>query len=408
MQTRLAAPYRNTAEGIEAESILRSCVHCGFCLATCPTYQLLGNELDSPRGRIYLIKQVLEGSTPSAQTLLHLDRCLSCRACETTCPSGVRYGRLLDIGRELVARQTGRPSLKRWQRQLLIAGLRRPRLFKLGLAIGQHSRPILQGLAPALAEKIPLPVATINWQPRSHPRKMILHEGCVQPGLAPSIHLATRRLLDACGIEAISPPPQCCGALAHHLGDSHCSHDDMRRLIDTVWPLIEAGAEALVSTASGCGAMLADYATLLQDDPAYADKARRLHALFRDISDVLRQELPTLQARLTPSRPGPIVFQAPCSLQHALRRKGKVEALLTELGYTLLPVADAHLCCGSAGTYSLLQPEIATALRRNKLGHLLANQPCCIATANIGCMQHLQAASPIPVRHWVELVAEAL
>jgi len=406
MQTHLADSFRNTPEGEVAERILRNCVHCGFCLATCPTYQILGNELDSPRGRIYLMKQVLEGATPTTKTQLHLDRCLTCRNCETTCPSGVEYGKLLDIGRHIVEEKVGRSATDAATRATLKTGLGTPLLFNSALKIGQSVRGLMPGF---LKRRIPQADPPGNWPAPRHARRMLVLQGCVQPGLKPNINAATARVLDRLGISLTAAEAAgCCGALAHHLNDTDAGLEAARRNIDAWFPQLDAGAEAIVMTASGCGVMVKDYGWLLRDDPVYADKAARISAATRDISEILvaeRDTLKTLAARPASKR---IAYHPPCTLQHGQKLSGGVEALLTDAGFELTPVAEKHLCCGSAGTYSILQPEIADQLKTRKLGNLQAGQPELIATANIGCLTHLQSGSNIPVRHWVELLDEVL
>lgn len=405
MQTRLLPAVQDTPEGREAEAILRACVHCGFCLATCPTYQLLGDERDSPRGRIYLIKQMLEGEAATASTQRHLDRCLTCLACETTCPSGVRYGRLIDIGRGMAEARIPRPWCARFKRAALRTLLLQRPAFALLLAVGRAARAVLPPLrtrVPALRRPGARPTT-----PRT--RRMLLLEGCVQPSLAPSINAATARVLDRLGI-ATSPAYGCCGAINRHLGCHDESLDDIRRNIDTWWPAIESGVEAIVSTASGCGVLVKDYGHVLRDDPQYADKAARVSALARDVSEVLADERETLVDLLTraPHASVPLAFHAPCTLQHGQRLRGVVEAMLQAGGFALTPVPDAHLCCGSAGTYSLLQRELSMSLRSNKITALESGRPARIATANIGCLTHLQSGTRLPVTHWVELIDERL
>jgi glycolate oxidase iron-sulfur subunit len=409
MQTTLADAYHNTPEGDAAERILRSCVHCGFCLATCPTYQILGNELDSPRGRIYLMKQVLEGATPTAKTQLHLDRCLTCRNCETTCPSGVEYGKLLDIGRHIVEETVGRGVAETVARTALKTGLGSPLLFNTALKLGQSVR----GLMPAfLKARIPAAEAAGSWPAARHTRRMLVLQGCVQPGLKPNINAATARVLDRVGISLIAAPDAgCCGALAHHLNDTEAGLAAARRNIDAWLPQLDAGAEAIVMTASGCGVMVKDYGWLLRNDSAYAEKAARVSAATKDISEILaaeRDALARLSALRSPLSAKKIAYHPPCTLQHGQKLSGGVEALLADAGFELTAVAEKHLCCGSAGTYSILQPDIAGQLKTRKLGHLQAGQPELIVTANIGCLTHLQSGSAIPVRHWVELLDEAM
>jgi glycolate oxidase iron-sulfur subunit len=393
VQTQLADFIRDTSEGREAESILRKCVHCGFCTATCPSYQVLGDDLDSPRGRIYLIKRALEGAPVSDKTRLHLDRCLTCRACETTCPSGVRYGRLVDIGRAYVEKNTRRRAWDRMRRAALAFGLPRTALFGAALRVGR-----LFGMAPKTSR-------AGAWPAPRHARRMLVLRGCVQPALAPSINAAAARVLDRIGISLLEVPGAgCCGALRFHLNYQEEGRDDMRALIDAWWPLVAGGEiEAIVATASGCGVTIKDYAHMLAIDGNYRGKAERISDMTRDLSEVIEpQQLPESTAR------GRVAFQAPCSLQHGQQIRGTVEALLGRVGYEVAPVRDAHLCCGSAGTYSLLQPAIAAELRTRKLAALEEGAPQAIATANIGCLAHLAGATATPVRHWIELIDEAL
>ncbi len=403
MQTNLADFIRDTPEGREAEAILRACVHCGFCTATCPTYQLLGDELDGPRGRIYLIKQVLEGASATAKTQLHLDRCLSCRSCETTCPSGVRYGRLLDIGRPIVDRQVGRGVVETLARRTLRAVIPDPSRFAPLLRLGQSTRALLPA---ALKRKVPPSSNATPWPTGSHARRMLVLDGCAQPSLAPNTNAAAARVLDRLGITLVrAPRAGCCGAVSYHLNAQHEGLDYMRRNIDAWWPHIERGAEAIVMTASGCATMVAEYGHLLAGDPAYAEKARRVSALMKDISEVIAAEKDKIKAWVKSSfipHPSSFAFHAPCSLQHGLKMKGKVEALLADLGFELTVVPDAHLCCGSAGTYSILQPELSRQLLQNKITALTSGAPAAIITANVGCQSHLQTATALPVMHWIE------
>ena len=396
MQTALADFIRNTPEGEEAAAILRKCVHCGFCTATCPSYQVLGDDLDSPRGRIYLMKRALEGAAVSERTRLHLDRCLTCRACETTCPSGVRYGRLVDIGRAVVESKTKRGALDRFRRLVLGAALPRPALFGFFLAIGRALRPLLPA---ALREKVMAKRPAGAWPAPRHARKMLVLRGCVQPALAPSINAAAARVLDRLGISLVEAPGGCCGALRFHLNDQDAGRSDMRALIDAWWPMIERGeVEAIVMTASGCGVTVKEYGDYLAHDPLYREKAARVAAMTRDLSEVISPE------NVSRGKKRKAAFQSPCTLQHGQRIRGRVEEILGSAGYELVPVDDAHLCCGSAGTYSLLQPAIAGELRSRKLAALQAGAPEVIATANIGCLAHLQGGAARPVRHWIELL----
>ena len=414
MQTHLAPEFKGTPDGDEAEAILRRCVHCGFCTATCPTYQLLGDELDGPRGRIYLIKQVLEGAPVTRSTQLHLDRCLTCRNCETTCPSGVEYGHLLDIGRKVVEERVPRPRSEQAVRRLLREGLTSP-LFGPALKLGQAVRPLLPA---GLKAKVP-PRAGADahrWPTREHARKMLLLRGCVQPALMPNIDSATARVLDAAGIQAlVADGAGCCGAIRAHLGDAEGGLADMRRNIDAWWPLVEgltkAGrVEAIVVNASGCGVTVKDYGHALRHDPDYAQRAARVALLARDPSELLPELVAALKARVVPpAEAARLAFHPPCTLQHGQQLRGGVEAGLRALGFDVqLAAMEAHLCCGSAGTYSVLQPLLATQLRDRKLANLASIDAQAIVSANIGCIQHLQSGTATPVRHWIEVLDEAL
>lgn len=398
MRTQLADFIKDTPEGKEAEEIVRRCVHCGFCTATCPTYQLLGDELDGPRGRIYLMKQVLEGVEPTRSTQLHLDRCLTCRACETTCPSGVQYGRLVDIGRDIVEKKIERPFAAQVARSALKHGLT-SKLFGPAMRAGQAVRSFLP---ESIRAKVPERRDPGAWPQRSHARKMLLPLGCVQPSMSPSIDAATARVLDALEIEAITPAASCCGAIKHHLNDHEAALVEVRRNVDAWWPHVEAGVEAIVMNASGCGAMVKEYAHVLRHDPAYAEKARRIVALTKDLAELLPQHAAELTSKLRESTPERIVFHPPCTLQHGQRIRGVVEQLLSALGAEVLPLSESHLCCGSAGTYSILQPELSKQLRDRKLEALHASQPDVILSANIGCITHLANGAQVPVRHWIE------
>ena len=406
MQTHLSPEFAGTADGAEAEAILRKCVHCGFCTATCPTYQLLGDELDGPRGRIYLIKQVLEGEQPTEKTQLHLDRCLTCRNCESTCPSGVQYGHLVDIGRRIVEEKVPRGSGSRAMRWALKEGLTSP-VFGPAMKLGQTVRGLLPG---ALKAKVPARRPGGDWPSRQHARKMLLLEGCVQPSMAPNINAATARVLDAAGIQTvIASEAGCCGAVKFHLNDQQGGLDQMRRNIDAWWPSVESGeVEALVMNASGCGVTVREYGHHLKHDPRYAQKAARISELTRDLSELLPDLVPALRERVRP-QPGVLAYHPPCTLQHGQKLRGGVESPLRRLGFDVqVAINESHLCCGSAGTYSVLHPDIATQLRDRKLGHLDALQPSAVLSANIGCITHLQSGTPLPVRHWVEVLDEAL
>ncbi|MGX4729415.1 glycolate oxidase subunit GlcF [Pseudomonas corrugata] len=404
MQTTLSEEARQLPRAEEAESILRTCVHCGFCNATCPTYQLLGDELDGPRGRIYLIKQVLEGNPVTAKTQQHLDRCLSCRNCETTCPSGVDYHNLLDIGRAVVDAAVGRPLGQRLLREGLRAVVPNPGVFKGLIGGGRMFRP---WLPDSLRGKVPRHVPAAKPRPvNRHARHVLMLEGCVQPSLSPNTNAAAARVLDRLGI-SVTPVAEagCCGAVDYHLDAQTAGLDRARRNIDAWWPSIEDGVEAIVQTASGCGAFIKDYGHLLGSDPAYAEKAKKVSALAKDLVEVLREEpLEILRVRSDQR----LAFHCPCTLLHAQKLGGAVEAVLTNLGFELTPVPDSHLCCGSAGTYSITQPELSRQLRDNKLNALESGRPDVIVTANIGCQTHLDGAGRTPVRHWIEWVEAAL
>ncbi|AWA39246.1 glycolate oxidase subunit GlcF [Pseudomonas sp. 22105] len=400
MQTNLSPQARQLPRAEEAESILRTCVHCGFCNATCPTYQLLGDELDGPRGRIYLIKQVLEGNEVTAKTQQHLDRCLSCRNCETTCPSGVDYHNLLDIGRAVVDDAVARPLGQRLLRESLRRVVPNPQMFKGLIKAGRMFRALLPH---SLQDKLPRNVVLPAPRPViGHARQVLMLEGCVQPGVSPNTNAAAARVLDRLGISVIpAREAGCCGAVDYHLDAQASGLERARHNIDAWWPAITQGAEAIVQTASGCGAFIKDYGHLLRTDPAYAEKAKAVSALAKDLVEVLREEpLESFGIRANQR----VAFHCPCTLQHAQKLGGAVESVLTRLGFDLTAVPDAHLCCGSAGTYSITQPALARSLRDNKLDALESGHPEIIATANIGCQIHLDGAGRTPVRHWIELV----
>lgn len=405
MQTNLADFIKNTPAGDEAEAILRACVHCGFCTATCPTYQLLGDELDGPRGRIYLIKQVLEGAPVTSKTQSHLDRCLTCRNCESTCPSGVKYGRLADIGRQVIEQRVPRSLRERALRFALKEALPRRWLFTPLYKTGQALRPLL---SKSLQDKLRPAAKPGRWPTRTHARKMLLLDGCVQPAMSPNINAATARVLDALGVQLITAARAgCCGALRHHLNDQEAALDDMRRNIDAWWPYVEQ-VEAIVITASGCGATVKEYGHLLAHDAHYAHKAARITALARDLCEVIPAFEAPLAALLAGRIGGRVAYHPPCTLQHGQQIRGQVEQVLRAVGVEVRLCADSHLCCGSAGTYSVLQPALSQQLRDNKLAHLDACAPDMIVSANIGCLSHLQSGTETPVRHWIELLDAAL
>jgi glycolate oxidase iron-sulfur subunit len=409
MQTKLSAEFQDSPQARAAEAILRSCVHCGFCNATCPTYQLLGDELDGPRGRIYLIKQMLEGGEVGRSTQRHLDRCLTCLNCETTCPSGVEYGKLVSVGRALVDERVERPMAERVKRWLLREGLTSAWFAPLFRA-ARLGRKLLPGPLKKVVPASPAP-RSATWPATHHDRKVLLLGGCVQPAMLPNINRATARVLDAGGIETLlAAGAGCCGALREHLADHEGALADARRNIDAWWPLVAAGTiEAIVMNASACGLAVKHYGEALSADPAYRDKAASVSAMARDLSELLPQLVPALKDRLRADAAGRITFHAPCTLQHGQRLRGGVEAHLAMLGFDVrVAAAEAHLCCGSAGTYSVLQPALALQLRDRKIAHLAATHPQAIVSANVGCIQHLQSGTDVPVRHWVEVLDDAL
>jgi len=405
MQTNLIDKFKNTSEGQEAEDILRSCVHCGFCTATCPTYQLLGDELDGPRGRIYLMKQVLEGQEVTRKTQQHLDRCLTCRSCETTCPSGVQYGRLVDIGRHIVEKQVGRTIGETILRKSLRTTLPNPKIFSSLLKVGRVFKPFLSN---DLKNKIPAKQVDSPWPTTIHTRKMLVLDGCVQPITAPNTNAATARVLDKLGIQLMrASKAGCCGAVSHHLSAQEEGLDFMRRNIDSWWPYVEQGVEAIIATASGCGVVIKDYAALLAHDTDYAEKAKKISCLSKDLSEILQEEdLDALSSMgsSTSGKKTKVAFHSPCTLQHGQKITGVVENILISAGYELTNIVDPHLCCGSAGTYSILQSELSQQLLSNKLDSLQVESPEIIATANIGCQMHMETKAQIPVKHWIELL----
>ena len=409
MQTNLSPEYKNTADGAAAEAILRKCVHCGFCNATCPPYQILGDELDGPRGRIYLMKQVLEGAAPTRKTQMHLDRCLTCRNCETTCPSGVDYGHLVDIGRKLVDAKVARPAPEKALRWALKEGLPSP-LFAPAMKIGQ----MVRGVLPAsLKNKVPARQEAGAWPTRQHGRKVLLFKGCVQPSMMPNIDRATARVLDAISVQSVfATSAGCCGAVKFHLNDQDGGKAQMRANIDAWWPHLEGqnAVEAILMNASGCGVTVKEYGHILQDDATYAAKAKRISELTKDASEWLPELADKLRGRLDQDKAaGQTAFHPPCTLQHGQQLKGGVEMHLNALGFNIqTALNEPHLCCGSAGTYSVLNPDLAYQLRDRKLGYLSAIQPKVIVSANIGCITHLQSGTDTPVRHWIEILDAAL
>jgi glycolate oxidase iron-sulfur subunit len=401
MHTPLPDHHPLEALARDAADLIKSCVHCGFCLPACPTYQLLGDELDSPRGRIYLIKQMAEGNAPTDITQQHLDRCLTCRACETACPSGVRYGRLIDVGREMVAQQAPRPAVPAATRAVLGMTLSNRSVFGVLLGLGRLFRALLPR---KFAASIPVRRESLAWPPVRHSRRMIVLEGCVQPALQPGINAAAAVVLDRIGISLERDNGGCCGALNHHLSREEAALAQVRRNVDAWSAQLDAGAEGFVITASGCGVMVKDYGHVLRDDPLYAKRAARVSAVARDICEVISpQEIE--QALAGVGRGRRVAWQSPCTLQHGQKIRGQVESLLNAAGFQVVEPTEPTRCCGSAGTYSILQPELSTQLRELKVKSLEAVSPDVIATGNIGCLQHLSAGTAVPVRHWVEILA---
>jgi len=399
MKTDITPSLLDTVKGKQADDILRTCVHCGFCNATCPTYQLLGDENDGPRGRIYLIKQLLEGKDVTESTQLHLDRCLTCRSCETTCPSGVKYAQLLDIGRSLIEDKVPRSFKERFTRKLILNILPYEKRFTPLLKAGQFFKPFTPKV---LRKKIPRKTTKGLLPGNSHNRKMLILDGCVQPALSPDINTATARVLDKLGISLLTiKKAGCCGAVSQHLGEEEKALSFMKNNIDAWWPEIESGAEAIVMTASGCGAMAKEYGHHLRHDSDYASKAQRISELCKDISEIVIKED---YNQLNVPEKTKISWHPPCTLQHGQKVTGVVEKILSDCGYDLLPVENSHLCCGSAGTYSILQPVISSKLQQNKIESLQKHAPEMIVTGNIGCQTHLQEASNVPVIHWIHLL----
>jgi len=399
MKTDLHPEFLGSPAAEAVRAIIGKCVHCGFCNATCPTYLELGDERDGPRGRIYLIRQLLETGQASSNTRRHLDRCLTCRACETTCPSGVRYGRVADFGREAVEKRATRTMADRVARRALRLIVPYRRRFGALLRIGQALRPILPR---ALRRKVPARQQRLPVRPGVHPRRIVLLDGCAQAAATPATNDAATRVLDRLGITAIrAASTGCCGAVSYHLSAHGEAREFIRRNIDALLPLIDAGAEHIVSSASGCGVLLKDYGEIMRDDPGYADSAARISAATVDLCELLyAEDLEPLRRAGEP----PVALHVPCTLTHGLGLSGQLREVLERCGLQLTATRDDHLCCGSAGTYSVLQPAMSAGLLENKLAALSAGQPACIVTANVGCQLHLATRAGVPVRHWIELL----
>lgn len=404
MHTEIHPDLINSNQAIEAKNIIEACVHCGFCTATCPTYQHFNDERDGPRGRIYLIKQLLETNEVSDKTQKHLDRCLTCRSCETTCPSGVKYGKLVDIGKEMVEKRVTRTPLQRLSRWLLRKILPYPKRFGFFLKLGQFFQPLLFGPFQSIKSKIPNKQRVPSWPSNQHARKMVALAGCAQSVATPKTNAVAARVLDKLGISLLEMPKAgCCGAVDYHLGEHDDGLNAMRNNIDAWWPAIESGVEAIVMTASGCGVMVEEYGELLAHDPEYAEKARKVSELTKDISQILVKEDLSLLG-LSEKQFDKTAFHCPCTLQHGLKITGLVESVLSETGVPLAKTKDSHMCCGSAGTYSVLQPKTSQQLLNNKIDALMIDQPEQIVTANVGCQLHLETKSPVTVKHWIELL----
>ncbi len=407
MKTTISSKFIHLPSVKEAEDILRSCVHCGFCNATCPTYQELQDERDGPRGRIYLMKQFLEGGDVSERTRTHLDRCLTCRSCETTCPSGVKYGRLLDISRNLMEKELPRSSInttKRWVlRQLLPA----PKIFSTLLKLAQLTRPFMPKI---IKSKIPSKQNSNQknslWPKTVHNRVMLLLQSCGQASATPNTNISATRVLNRLGISlVVAPQTGCCGAVSYHLGAHDEGLDYMRRNIDAWWPAIKSGAEAIVVTASGCGPMVQEYGHLLANDKNYAEKALHVSKIAKDLSEIVAHE----DLNKLTLKPGSdkIAIHVPCTLQHGMGLPDSVNDVLIQSGFDVVKTKESHLCCGSAGTYSLLQPKMSQQLLKRKISALTINTPDKIVTANIGCQLHIQSTSQQPVQHWIEILDQA-
>lgn len=399
METKLHPNYAQNSDAKLAEEILTRCVHCGFCNATCPTYQLIGDENDGPRGRIYQIKNMLETGEANEHARHHLDRCLLCRSCETTCPSGVPYSQLYDLGQHILNEELERSSTDKLKRSALRTVLVSKPLLNTALATGEKVKSLLP---EKLRKKLPYRSKAIPTNTSTHKRKVILFSGCVQNSVSPDIDSSTINILDKLSIETVQiKQTKCCGALSQHTGQESVAIGQMKRNIDLLWPTISEGVEAIVSNASGCGVMLKEYKHHLRNDEEYVRKAELISSITKDISEIVMNEDCSVLKRNVPRT---VAWHAPCTLQHGQKITGQVEQILQKQGYMLVPVADSHLCCGSAGSYSIFQPEISEQLKSNKLQHLQNNAPEIIATANIGCQMHLQSGTDIPVVHWITLL----
>ena len=428
MQTSFTSAFTQTSDGERVNNILRKCVHCGFCNAACPTYELTGNELDGPRGRIYLIKNFFEENSqnnlaentqaPSNDTSLkHLDRCLTCLSCETTCPSGVKYGELVDIGRKHISASVPRPIHNKIKRKLILSAFSNSKRVAWLFAIARMFKPLLpMNLASKIPAKVKLmPESSSSPSSGSSPdstasngkstsRKMLTIKGCVQNAAAPQINHATKIVLSDSDIQLHEVDSACCGALAFHLTELEQAHETIRKNIDHWYQMLNEDYEKILINSSGCSTFIKQYTTIMQDDDLYAKKAKFVSEHCIDLSEIASELQPDTSKASSTSKQT-IAFHSPCTLQHGQKIKGEIEDKLLQAGYVLTEVQDPHLCCGSAGTYSLLEPEMSSKLLKSKVSNLEKNQPDIIVTANIGCLMHLQSGTEIPVKHWIELLA---
>ncbi|MGH1536962.1 MAG: glycolate oxidase subunit GlcF [Gammaproteobacteria bacterium] len=405
MQTSFSAEFLQTKDGQRVNGILRKCVHCGFCNATCPTYQVTGDELDGPRGRIYLIKNFFEDQKEHQNSqidnnigLKHLDRCLTCLACETTCPSGVKYGELVDIGRKHIRDKSKRSLTSKLKRKLILYTFSKPTLSKVAFTLAQLLKPLLPlSLAKKVPSKQSLPELNSNL---SFTKKVLTIKGCVQSSAAPQINAAAAKVFQNSEILIEETNSKCCGALAFHLTEINTAHQTIRDNIDNWYEKLTNGYEYLSITSSGCSSFIKQYSIIMQDDKDYAEKANFIAERCRDISELAKDIKPNDSDKKSKT----VAFHSPCTLQHGQNINGVIEAKLQSAGYTLVDFRDGHLCCGSAGSYSLLEDKLSTELLNNKINCLEENHPDIIATANIGCLMHLQSGTDIPVKHWIELL----
>ncbi len=404
MRARLAESNSSKSFALAATEIIRSCVHCGMCNASCPTYQLTGDELEGPRGRIYLIKGILETGETSDVARTHLDQCLVCRSCEASCPSGVKYGELLELTKPHIESSNRSPLRLRIKRYLIVQIVPNKVLFSMFFAVGRLLKPLLSSNLKIL---IPERASLQASRRVAHKRKALLLSTCAQSVVRPSIDTAAIKIFDRLGITLIPVAGAgCCGALALHCGYEEKAIVQAKANIDAWWPYIELGAESIIATSSGCGLQLKGYERLLKEFPDYSAKSKYLAGLIKDPIELIDDQ--KLSAVTKDSDRCSIAFQSPCSQQHGLKINGRVEAVLERLGWNFTKVKDPHLCCGSAGSYSILYPETSARLREEKLNALSQGSPELIVTANIGCQLHLGAKSAVPVIHWLELIEREL